>query len=38
MWFATAINDPTEETTLEDIEHYRNHLQETLDKLQAWIH
>ena len=31
--FATAINDSTEETTLEVSEHYRNRLQETLDYL-----
>jgi hypothetical protein len=31
--FATAINDSTEETTLDDLEHYRNRLQETLDHL-----
>jgi hypothetical protein len=31
--FATAVNDSTEETTLEDLEHYRNRLQETLDHL-----
>jgi hypothetical protein len=31
--FATAINDSTEGTTLDDFEHYRNRLQETLDHL-----
>jgi hypothetical protein len=31
--FATAINDSTEETTLEELEHYRNRLHETLDHL-----
>jgi hypothetical protein len=31
--FATAINDSTEGTTLDDLEHYRNRLQETLDHL-----
>jgi len=31
--FATAINDSTEETTLEVLQHYWNRLQETLDYL-----
>ena len=30
---ATAINDPTEGTTLDDLQYYRNRLQETLDQL-----
>ena len=30
---ATAINDCTEVTTLDDLEYYRNRLQETLDQL-----
>ena len=31
--FVTAINDATEETTPDDLEHFRNRLQETLDQL-----
>jgi hypothetical protein len=31
--FRTTINDSTEGTTLDDLEHYRNRLQETLDHL-----
>jgi len=31
--FAAAINDATEGTTLDDLEHYRNRLQETLHHL-----
>jgi len=30
---ATAINDSTDATTSEDLEYYRNRLQETLDQL-----
>jgi len=39
--FATAINDTSEETKLEDLEHYRNRLQDTLDcltSLDDYIH
>ena len=32
-WFVTVINDSMEETTLDDLEHYRNRLQETLHHL-----
>jgi hypothetical protein len=31
--FVTAIKDATEGTTPDDLEHYRNRLQETLDHL-----
>jgi hypothetical protein len=32
-WFVTAINDAMEGTTTDNVEHYRNRLQETLDQL-----
>jgi hypothetical protein len=31
--FVTAINDASEGTTPDDLEHFRNRLQETLDQL-----
>lgn len=31
--FATAINNSTEDITLDDLEHYRGRLQETLERL-----